>query len=100
MDAQRDLPTRPGGGDGDKTRFSLLGQKNVTQHNKLLMDGDTVMVGADRTTPSERTVQKGREPGAPLRPRSQWKPLSGRRAGHRLGLEGLGSKESGLNSLI
>lgn len=37
-----------------QTRFSLLGQKNVTQHNKLLTDGDTVTAGADRTTPSGR----------------------------------------------
>lgn len=79
-----------------ETHFSLLGQKNVTQHNKLLMDGDTVMVGADRTTPNERTVQKGREPGAPLRPRSQWgKPLSGEETRHRLeGLEGSGVRSS------
>lgn len=95
MDAQRDLPAGRWR-RRRQTRFSLLGQKNVTQHNKLLMDGDTVMVGADRTTPSERTVQKGCEPGAPLRPRSQWgEPLSGEETRHRLeGLEGSGVKSS------
>ena len=68
----------------------------MTQHNKLLTDGDMVMVGADCTTSSGRAGQKGCEPGAPLRPRSgSGKPLSGEETRHRLeGLEGSGVESS------